>query len=116
MNKYQEALNKLKHRGERFGQDLYDTAKDEIDILQDLIDQNKPLTLEECIQEWEERGWKYYYDDYYNWHCFTNKRVKNIIKIDDKDNRYWTSKMVFIDIELNELLSKTLKALEVENG
>lgn len=38
MNKYQDALNKLKYRGERFGQDLYDTAKDEIDTLQELVD------------------------------------------------------------------------------
>ena len=38
MKKYQEVLNKLKHRSERFGQDLYDTAKEEIDTLQELID------------------------------------------------------------------------------
>lgn len=38
MDKYQEVLDKLKHRSERFGQDLYDTAKDEIDTLQELID------------------------------------------------------------------------------
>lgn len=65
MNKYQEALDGLK-----------DTKCDEINnckicslvsycghyqcvkTLQELIDQQKQLTLEECIKEWEELGYK----------------------------------------------------------
>jgi hypothetical protein len=69
-------------------------------------------SFSDCIKEWKKRGWEYCYDDYYNWHCFTNKKENDTISIDSKNNEYWTSEMTFIDIELNNLIQKTLKALE----
>ena len=115
MDKYQEALNKLKHRGERFGQDLYDTAKDEIDTIQELIDQNKPLTLDECFKEWKERG--FVFNDYDELLIFDS--VAKDIAIEIYTNHRWImvwdyerNEIESLDFDLVFLLSKTIKALE----
>lgn len=70
---------------------------------------NPPLS--DCIKEWEARGWK----------VTISKREIEIrdtktltyISIDKKDKAYWCS--AYLPFEEHYLLSKTLKALEVEN-
>lgn len=65
-------------------------------------------TFEECVKEWEERGWK----------VTISKREIEIrdtktltyISIDKKDEAYWCS--AYLSFELHYLLTKTLKALE----
>lgn len=73
---------------------------------------NQP-TLSECIKEWEDRGWTYRRSKYYNW-FFVEKEYKEISFDCDKIN-YECESFFEIDLELNILITKTLKALEVEN-
>lgn len=62
MERYQEALDKLKNLGDK---DLYNERYVEwANILQEFVDQHKPLTLEECIKEWEDDG--YVFDNFYD--------------------------------------------------
>ena len=69
-------------------------------------------TFSECIKEWETRGWK----------VTISKREIEIrdtktltyISIDKKDKAYWCS--AYLPFEEHFLLTKTLKALEVENN
>lgn len=122
MNKIQETIDKIKNMGDK---DLYNERHLEwANILQDFIDQNKTLTLNDCIKEWEEKGWHIH--QYYH-----NEITCDAIQISKyipsrKDNGFqleihikFKPLNVFcnfgMDIEEFNLLSKTLKALEAEN-
>lgn len=69
------------------------------------------LTFDECVKEWNKKGWL----------VSIHKREIEIrdtktltyISIDKKDKAYWCS--AYLSFELHYLLTKTLKALEVEN-
>ncbi len=117
MNKYQEALNELKDlvHSELDGTKMINKHLAYCNIFQDLIDQNKTLTLDECIQEWEEKGWKVDKDSYaielWKYNIY---HLKETIIIFTSD-RHLTADFD-ITYELSNLLIKTLKALEVENG
>ena len=73
---------------------------------------NQP-TLSECIKEWEDRGWTYSKSKPFNW-FIVEKNYKKII-FDGYEVNYSCAKEFDIDLELNDLITKTLKALEVEN-
>lgn len=96
---------------EDFNQETYRKHRNN---LQDLIDQNKPLTLDECIKEWEERGWSCRKNEYYNWFLFT--KGYDEICFDYKRINYECENTFKIDLELHNLIGKTLKALEVTNN
>lgn len=116
MNKYQEALDNLK-----------DTTCDRINdckkcsltgycghyqcikTLQELIDQNKPLTLDECIKEWEE---KEYIVNNNESSIFLHHEQHMVSLYISKEKKEYFIYSGYISLELNELLSKTLKSLE----
>lgn len=50
MNKYQKALNRLCIAPMRFGEDLYDGYKEEIDLLQELVDKETPKKVKLKLQ------------------------------------------------------------------
>lgn len=122
MNKFQKAFNKL-------GVDLetiinkYTLTSTEVNkikkqykIIQELIDQQSDLTLEKCIEKWEEKGW-----------TMINKEQTELylIKCDHRCSPvYYLSFYIRKEIqfstncpinkELLDLLSKTLKVLKVK--
>ena len=114
MSKYQEALEYfikwLNPIEEDFNQEIYRKHRNN---LQDLINQNKPLTLDECIKEWKEKGWKV---DKYSYAIelwkYNIYHLKETIIIFTSD-RHLTADFD-ITYEISNLLTKTLKALEVE--
>ena len=76
-------------------------------------EQQLNYTLSKCIKEWEERGFIVNNNDFYIFlhheqHCVS-------MVIEKKEMKYHTY-YGYISLELSELLHKTLKALEVENG
>lgn len=73
----------------------------------------KQPTLSDCIKEWESRGWTYSKSKPFNW-LIVEKNYKKIIFDGDEIN-YSCAKEFDIDLELNDLITKTLKALEVED-
>ena len=89
---------------------------DSMNIFKELIEQNKPLTLKECIQKWEELGWTWS-DDY-------KYRIK-ITKLNQEEQMYDNlyirrNKSVIesdfqIPFDLIPLIYKTIRALEVDN-
>ena len=119
-NNYQEAINELyKQRSERYkvhhkhkdwNKEIieYDKVGYSLSILQELVDENKQLTFEECIKEWEERGWEWARTTtmIYISHLAKKKSLgitsNNIVKL------------IGLDLQELELLTKTLKALEIE--
>lgn len=113
MNKYQEVLNELKDlvHSELDGTKMLNKYLVYCNTLQDFIDQNKPLTLDECIKEWKEKGWGW--DEYKREIVIYEHKSMKQIFIDRKDNTWWSE--FYISFEFCHLLSKTLKALEREN-
>lgn len=119
MDKYQEALDKIKIMGDK---DLYNERHVEwANILQEFIYQNKPLTFDECIKEWEEKGFeiishtKERFEVYKQWiekinHCSHHTSAKVVI---EKDFFYIVGQF---SSEYTQLLIKTLKALEAEDA
>lgn len=73
----------------------------------------QPSKFEQCIKEWENRGWNYYKSEHYNW-FFVKKEHKEICFDCDKNN-YECESFFEIDLELNALIVKTLKAMENNN-
>lgn len=77
-------------------------------------------TFNECIKEWEERGWKVIDKEQTklylikpNYSCYTYPTTYYISFYTRKENQFSTN--CSIDKELLDLLSKTLKALESYN-
>lgn len=122
MDRYQEALNKIKIMGDK---DLYNEHHVEwANILQEFLDQNKPLTLDECYKKWEEKGWHIH--QYYR-----NEITCSAIQISQyipsrKDNGFQLEIHIQfkplnvlcnfgMGIDEFNLLTKTIKALEKEN-
>ena len=138
MNKEQQALNTLREKGytNHFQPiTLEYQYPNEFKILQELVDQqaileeynvtpenirevlltgqmfrNQP-TLDDCIKEWEERG---YIIELGITHIWFSTVDGNIIATFDLCDKCVTTSL-FIDYELSVLITKTLKALEVEN-
>ena len=73
---------------------------------------NQP-TLEECIKDWEEKG--FIVDN--NKFCIHLEHIQyqGDMFIHKEEKKYHVH-YGYISLELNELLTKTLKALEVEDG
>ena len=75
-----------------------------------VINQQPSLTFSECIKKWEEKGFMVENDEFY---IFLNHRQHNLnIVINKKETKYHTY-YGYISLELSELLTQTLKALEV---
>ena len=119
MNKYQEALTDIKCDSYNYIENNYEDGfkqcyKEQFAILQELIDQNKPLTLEQCIKEWEERGWKVEIgESTIQIHYMKFGRLSAIHIYKEKKK----VRLLYENLHYEEfhLLSKTLKALEVRD-
>lgn len=122
MDKYQEAINKIKHITENacncpdpFTYSETTEIINQCNTLQELVDQNKSLTLEECIKEWEKREWiqrentKGLYFSKYN----EEEISFAYILFDLEDKTFYAE--LDIDLETSELLHKTLKALNIKD-
>lgn len=113
MNKYQEyqkALDNIKSIEVYPEENIYVSDYDEVDVLQELVDQTKTLTIEEVKKEWEEKGWEWSRTTtlIYIAHLTQKKSIgitsNNLVKING-----------WLDLQELELLTKTLKALEGKN-
>lgn len=78
----------------------------------DMLEKDNP-TLSECIKEWEDRGWTSFKSKSFGW-FIVEKDCKKII-FDWNEINYSCAKEFDIDLELHNLINKTLKALEVED-
>lgn len=74
-------------------------------------------TLDECIREWEERGWTKSKGalSVYNWIYFTKGEAEITFYLDTITYHCDCNYELNIDIDLHNLIGKTLKAMEVEN-
>lgn len=128
MDKYQEALNKIKYII-----DSINSFKDPFvynesiklskhyDALQELIDQNKKPTFKECIEEWKALGYEwvegYYINGYeiYLLLSFENKNKTIMIYPKSESYKYIDNEIdgtvADISFQENQLLTKTFKAL-----
>lgn len=70
-------------------------------------------TLEEVLKEWEEKG---YIVNNNKFSIFLHHEQHSLSLFINKEEKKYHIYYGYISLELNELLSKTLKALEVENG
>ena len=124
MNKLQKAFDKLGVVLETIINDYMLTSteinkiKKQYKIIQELINQQSNPTFKECIKEWEERGWTVselkQFPVIKIWKLNQKQGVVDNIYI---FNKTLTSKIDFdADYETLNLLTKTLKALEVENN
>ena len=122
MNKLQKAFDKLGVVLETIINDYMLTSteinkiKKQYKIIQELINQQSNPTFKECIKEWEERGWTVselkQFPVIKIWKLNQKQGVVDNIYI---FNKTLTSKIDFdADYETLNLLTKTLKALEVE--
>ena len=132
MDRFQEALNNVKRV--YVESEHYD--EEDINLFQELIDQQSileeynvtPETLREvlltsqmfrlqpaffeCVKEWNQKGW--IVDIHKREITISDNRSLAEISIDRKDKAYWCG--YYLSFELHYLLTKTLKALEVENN
>lgn len=116
MNKYQIALKKIKkykvYTEEEFFGDgcstLYELVGKELDVLQELVDQTKTPTLEEVKKEWEERGFIVNNNEFY---IFLHHEQYGISLFINKKEKNYHIYYGYISLELNELLTKTFRAL-----
>lgn len=69
-------------------------------------------TLDECIKEWEEKGFITNNNDLY---IFLHHEQHHISLFINKKEINYHIYYGYISLELSELLTKTLKALEVED-
>lgn len=111
LQKHIQLLNEIKTRYPI----LYDTIK----YLEEYQQTLSNPTLDECIKEWEDKGFKtnIYQDILY----IKSWKLKCEIRIWISDLTYVCSKWhkpfyYTMDMELHNLLTKTLKALEVKDG
>jgi len=72
---------------------------------------NQP-TLDDCIKKWEEKEFIVENDEFY---IFLNHRQHNLSMVINKKEIKYHIYFGYISLELNELLTQTLKAIEVEN-
>lgn len=92
---------------------------EELEVIKELVDQTKTLTLEEVKKEWGEKGWKIDEDAFFK--TITFIKGDRGIEFDIEEKSYFTFQpeadhnSFDIDIEFHTLIHKTLKALEVEN-
>lgn len=91
-------------------------TREYLHTLQDLIDQSKPLTLDECIKEWEERGFEY--ENHKSYIIFIDKidKISFAFLFDFKcyEIENHSEEPLVIEIDLHNLIHKTLKALEIK--
>jgi hypothetical protein len=126
MNKLQKAFDKLGVVLETIINDYMLTPteinkiKKQYKTIQELINQQSNSTFKECIKEWEEKGYEVWHHnkenviefdkyDKSNGHLFFLGKIE--IDLDDKE--YWSD--LCFNLEECQLLTKTLKALEVED-
>lgn len=80
-----------------------------------LLHENIEPTLDECIKEWEEKGWKLRNIDvglqFYKY-SISNQATINFYVKDYNGRPTYRASLFYIDYELSCLISKTLKALE----
>lgn len=119
MNKYQEAFNKLAYILEIYSIDIDDKdikkVKDCLNILGELVDQTKTLKLEEIKKEWEEKGYEYYKGKNHIHFRYLNERGSYDEYIFHPTELYYVAHDTKVTFEMFQLISKTLKALVVEN-
>ena len=113
-----EAYNYLLGLLESGGDMRWSLVKESMNKFKELIDRQSNPTLSECIKEWEDRGWTV--DELKQfpvikiWKLNKEQRVVDNIYVFNKTLK---SKLDFdADYETLNLLTKTLKALEVEDG
>lgn len=95
---------------------------DSMNIFKKLVDEklNKP-TLKEIIKEWEEKGWEVKENTDHHL-LFRYHKEDNAVEIFKRDLSYmfyqWfdDGTQLSIPFDLHNLIHKTLKALDVENG
>ena len=73
----------------------------------------QPSKLEQCIKEWEDRNFIVENDKLY---IFLNHMQHNLSIVIVKNEIKYHVFYGYISLELNELLTQTLKTLEVENN
>lgn len=84
------------------------------------INEQTNTSFEECIKEWEKRGWKVDEDGYFK--TITFIKGDRGICFDIEEKYYFTfqpsleTNSFDIDVELHNLIHKTLKALEVKKN
>lgn len=74
----------------------------------EIVEKQSNPTFEQCIKEWEDRGWEVYVSNREIELLETNSL--NTISIDKRDKCYWCN--YYLSFELHHLLSKTIKVLE----
>ena len=124
-NKCQEAVKELKDfvHSELDGTRMLDRYLKHCDTLQELVDQNKEYTLEECKKMWEDLGYEWRIPKKYPhmiWLVDDDEEEKWIltIKINTQSKKYWKirgdSSFEAFTFEEHDLITKTIKALEKE--
>jgi hypothetical protein len=117
MTKLQKAFDKLGVSLETIINDYMLTSteinkiKKQYKIIQELINQQSNPILSECIKKWEEKGFIVENDEFY---MFLNHEQYGISMVINKKETKYHIYFGYISLELNELLNKTLKALEVK--
>lgn len=107
MNKYQETLNAIRTN--------YGTHSEYYKTVKELVDQTKTPTLEEVKKEWEEKGWYEYYKGKNHIHFrYLNESGSYDEYIFHPTKLYYVANDTKVTYEMFQLISKTLKALEVE--
>ena len=125
-----EAYNYLLGLLESGGNMRWSLVKESMDKFKELIDQQSNPTLSECIKEWEDREWETIYRE--NHIIFRHHKTYKVIEIDSINLSYKTDEwydperpyadrlnideIQYITLDLHNLIHKTLKALEVEDG
>lgn len=110
LQKHIQLLNEIKAR--------YPILNDTVKYLEQYQQSLFNPTLSECIKEWEEKGYKFEISEKgYVITGFLAGLKDKYISIRLQGKQYvWLSDETFLSYEEVHLLSKTLKALEVENG
>ena len=108
-----EAYNYLLGLLESGGDMRWSLVKESMDKFKELIDQQSNHTLLECIKEWNEKGFDV--DIYALEIAIHNHNIEFTIDLKDK-TLFMEGEYNSFPYDVVHLLSKTLKALEVENG
>ena len=107
-----EAYNYLLGLLESGGDMRWSLVKESMDKFKELIEQQSNSTLLECIKVWVDKGFIVNNNDLY---IFLHHEQQGISMFINKEEIKYHTYYGYISLELNELLTKTLKALEVEN-
>ena len=118
-NKYQEALDNYSENVDYrdYSTKTVDIVNESYDTLQELVDQNKEYTLEECKKMWEENGyeWVKKYHIHIKLPLAEDEVIYNEIAINPKTKAYF-KRYGLITYQEHNLITKTLKALEKEEN